>query len=75
MKKIRWVLLAVTLGLASLSAVAHDDDKDKDDDRYNGQTDHSSTTATEMSILGAGAASLLGAGAYLVYRRRAKARG
>jgi hypothetical protein len=70
MKKIRLVLLAVTLGLASFSAIA-DDDRDKDDKN---KTGHSSTTAIEMSLFGLGAASLLGGGAYLAYRRRVKAR-
>ena len=70
MKRIRWALLAFTIGLASLSALA-DNDKDKDKIK----SAHSGTDATEMSLLGVGAASLVGAGAYLMYRRRAKARG
>lgn len=74
MKKIRWVLLAVTLSLASLSAYAHDDHQGQNNDDQ-GKTEHSRTTATEMSLLGVGVASLLGAGAYFAYRRRAKARG
>jgi hypothetical protein len=71
MKKIRHVFV-LGICLASLAAYAfdHDDkDKDKDKDKYR------STTATEMSVLGLAAASVLGGGTYLVFRRRARARG
>ncbi len=70
MKKVRLVAFFLTICLSSLCAFAdhdHDDDRDKDKDRK--------TDATEMSILGLAAASFLGAGSYLVYRRRARARG
>ena len=70
MKKIKQVFLLATF-LASLTAVAydHDDDKDKDGDKYR------RTNATEMSILGLAAASILGGGTYLVFRRRGRSRG
>jgi len=74
MKKARWVLLAVTLGLATMSAYADDDHQGQDNDDHN-KTGHSSSDATEMSLLGLGAASLAGAGAYFAYRRRGKTRG
>jgi hypothetical protein len=72
MKKIRQVFV-LAICLASLTAYAfdhdHDDDKDKDKDKYR------STTATEMSVIGLAAASVLGGGTYLVFRRRTRARG
>jgi hypothetical protein len=70
MKKIRQVFV-LAICLASLTAYAyHDhDDKDKDKDKK------SKTDATEMSVLGLAAASVLGGGTYLVFRRRARSRG
>jgi hypothetical protein len=53
--------------LASLGAYAHDHGHENDG--------KSSTTATEMSIFGLAAASVLGGGTYLVFRRRARSRG
>jgi len=68
MKKIRQVFV-LAICLASLTAYAHHDhDKDKDKDK-------SKTDATEMSILGLAAASVVGGGTYLVFRRRARSRG
>ena len=68
MKKIRQVFV-LAICLASLTAYAyHDHDKDKDKDK-------SKTDATEMSVLGIAAASVLGGGTYLVFRRRARSRG
>jgi hypothetical protein len=68
MKKIRQVFV-LAICLASLTAYAyHDHDKDKDKDK-------SKTDATEMSILGLAAASVVGGGTYLVFRRRARSRG
>ena len=70
MKKIRHATFLLALSLASVAAYAdHDDDKDKDKEK------HSRTDATEMSILGLAAASVVGAGTYLIFRRRARARG
>jgi hypothetical protein len=68
MKRIRQVFV-LAICLASLTAYAyHDHDKDKDKDK-------SKTDATEMSVLGIAAASVLGGGTYLVFRRRARSRG
>ena len=68
MKKIRQVFV-LAICFASLTAYAyHDHDKDKDKDK-------SKTDATEMSVIGLAAASVLGGGTYLVFRRRARSRG
>jgi hypothetical protein len=68
MKKIRQVFV-LAICLASLTAYAyHDHDKDKDKDK-------TKTDATEMSILGLAAASVVGGGTYLAFRRRARSRG
>ncbi|HEY7405418.1 MAG TPA: hypothetical protein VIB39_17965 [Candidatus Angelobacter sp.] len=72
MKKVRLAAFFLTLCLSSLCAYAdHDHDDDRDKDKHKG----GKTDATEMSVLGLAAASVLGAGSYLVYRRRARARG
>lgn len=71
MKRIRQASFVLAICLASLTANAfhYDHDKDKDKDK-----DKSHTDATEMSILGLAAASVLGGGTYLVFRRRARSR-
>jgi len=71
MKKVRLAAFFLTICLSSLCAFADHGDDDKDKDRYKG----GKTDATEMSLLGLAAASVLGAGSYLVYRRRARSRG
>ena len=73
MNKVRLVMFFLAICLSSLCAFADHDhgDDDKDGDKYkSGKTD-----ATEMSILGLAAASVLGAGSYLAFRRRARSRG
>jgi hypothetical protein len=67
MKKIRHASFVVAICLTSLCAFAHDRGHENDS--------KSSTTASEMSIIGLAAASVVGAGSYLVFRRRARSRG
>lgn len=72
MKKARLVAFFLTLCLSSVVAFA---DHDHDGDDRDGDKHKSGTDATEMSILGLAAASFLGAGSYLAYRRRGRSRG
>lgn len=68
MKKVRFTTFWLAICLSSLCAFAgNGNNKVKD---KGGKTD-----ATEMSLLGLAAASVLGTGSYLVYRRRARSRG
>ena len=62
------LLLAMAIFAPGLSAFGydHDDDKDKKPKK---------TDAAEMSLIGLAVASALGAGTYLIYRRRVRARG
>lgn len=64
------LLLAMAILAPGLSAFGYDHDYDKDKDKKPKKTD-----AVEMSIIGLAIASALGAGTYLVYRRRVRARG
>lgn len=70
MQKIRLVTFLLAFCLWSLCAFA-DNGKHKGQDQQN----DSKTDATEMSLLGLAAASALGSGSYLVYRRRTRSRG
>lgn len=63
------LLLATAIVAPAATAFGHDDDKDKDKDKPK------KTDAAEMSIIGLAVASALGAGTYLVYRRRVRTRG
>jgi hypothetical protein len=72
MKKHALALLLATAIVAPAATAFghdHDDDKDKDKDKPK------KTDAAEMSIIGLAVASALGAGTYLVYRRRVRTRG
>ena len=62
------LLLAMAILAPGLSAFGYDHDYDKD-------KKPKKTDAVEMSIIGLAIASALGAGTYLVYRRRVRARG
>jgi hypothetical protein len=62
------LLLAMAILAPGLSAFGYDHDYDKD-------KKPKKTDAVEMSIIGLAVASALGAGTYLAYRRRVRARG
>jgi hypothetical protein len=69
MNKLRLVTFLLAICFSSLCAFAgngNDKMKDKQKDK---------TDATEMSLLGVAAASVVGAGSYLAYRRRVRSRG
>jgi len=63
MKQFRLITFLIAICFSSLCAFA-------DNGNHKGQD--KKTDATEMSMLGLAAASFLGTGSYLVYRRRAR---
>ncbi len=64
--------VAASMVIFAASAAWANGDQNQQGQNQNDDYDHQGTSATEMTLLGVSAASVLGAGAYAVRRGRSK---
>lgn len=76
MRKLLFAAVAMIVMFAATGASASGDQNQQGQNQQgqnqNDNYDHQGTSATEMTLLGVTAASVLGAGAYALRRRRSK---